>query len=79
MSFLFIFQMLVFSYFAYSSELGLSLFLYLICLWICGYYFWRYHIENRKSYKLAWLYLSNIMFSFIMICKLMDIYINNLR
>ena len=79
MSFVFIFQMLIFSFLAYTSEFGLSLLLYLICLWICGYYFCRYHIENRKSYKLAWLYLSNIMFSFIMICKLFDAFMNNLR
>lgn len=71
--------MLAFSFFAYTSEFGLSLLLYLICLWISGYYFWRYHIENRMSYKLAWLYLSNIMFSFIMICRLFDAFMNNLR
>jgi len=78
MGFVFLFQMIIFSFFGYISQDFTSCMLYTICLWICGYYFWKFMCERKKEYKLAYLFLSNIMFSFVMICRLFDSFVSNL-
>lgn len=78
MIFVFIVEMLLFSLFGCLSVEPMECILYVICLWICGYYFWKYLNEKKKYYKLAYVFLSNIMFSFVMICRIMDFYLMNL-
>ena len=75
---IFIIEMILFSYFGYISSEPIECILYVICLWICGYYCWKYFNESKRHYKLAWLFLSNIMFCFVMICRLLDFYLLNL-
>ena len=70
--------MLFFTFLGSVSEDILACILYTVCLWICGYYFWKFLCEKKKEFKLAYVFLSNIMFSFVMICKLFDVFISNL-
>ena len=78
MIYVFICQMLLFSLFGSISVEPMECILYVICLWICGYYFWKYLNEEKKYHKLAYVFLSNIMFCFVMFCRLMDLYLMNL-
>ena len=78
MIFVFICEMLLFSYFGSISIEYMECILYVICLWICGYYFWKYLNEEKKYHKLAYVFLSNIMFCFVMFCRLMDLYLSSL-
>jgi hypothetical protein len=78
MIFVFIFKMLLFSYFGSISVQPMECILYVICLWICGYYCWKFLNEEKKYHKLAYVFLSNIMFSFVIICKWLDLYVSNL-
>jgi hypothetical protein len=78
MTFIFLLEMILFSYFGNISVEPIECILYIICLWICGYYFWKYLNEKKKHYKLAYMFLSNIMFCFVMICRLLDSYFVNL-
>ena len=78
MTFIFLLEMILFSYFGNISVEPIECILYVICLWICGYYFWKYLNEKKKYHKLAYVFLSNIMFCFVMICRLLDFYLMNL-
>jgi hypothetical protein len=78
MSFVFMLEMVLFSYFGSAESDFTSCMLYTICLWICGYYFWKFLCEKKKEYKLAYVFLSNVMFSFVMICKLFSVFFSNL-
>jgi hypothetical protein len=78
MIFVFIFEMLLFSLFGSLSVEPMECILYVICLWICGYYCWKFLNEEKKYHKLAYVFLSNVMFSFVIICKCLDLYISNL-
>ena len=78
MIFVFICEMILFSFFGSISIEPIECILYIICLWICGYYFWRFLNEKKKYHKLAYVFLSNIMFCFVMICRLMDLYLSSL-
>lgn len=64
--------------FALRAEDIIGWFLYILCLWINGYYFWKFLYEKRKEYKLSYAFLSNIMFTFIIICRLMSLFASNL-
>lgn len=74
----FICEMILFSLFGSVSIEPMECILYVICLWICGWYFWKYLNEEKKYHKLAYVFLSNIMFCFVMFCRLMDLYLSSL-
>ena len=71
-------EFIIYAYFAYTANNFESWFLYNFCLWVSGYYCWKYINEKTKSYKLAYVFLSNILLSFILICKIFDIWYSNL-
>jgi len=49
---IFLIEMILFSYFGYISTEPIECILYIICLWICGYYCWKYFNESKRHYKL---------------------------
>lgn len=71
-------EFFTYAFFAYTSENFVAWFLYILCLWISGYYCWKYIFEKVKAYKLAYVFLSNIIFSFILVCKLFSLWLSNL-
>lgn len=75
---IFMIQMVCFSYFGSLESDFTACFLYTFCLWVSAYYFWKYICESHKRTKLAYVFLSNIMFSFVIILKLLSSFIGNL-
>ena len=71
-------EILVYFYLALSSKEFMDWFMYIFCLWVTGYYCWKYIHERIKSYKIVYVFLSNIIFSFILICKLLSLWFSNL-
>ena len=63
---------------AYFADDLIGWLLYAVCFWINGYYFWKYLCEKRKEYKLSYVFLSNVMFTFVIICKLLSLFTFNL-
>ena len=55
-----------------SSEI-IECLLYDICLAASAYYFYQTFYEKRKAYKLAYVFLSNVIFTFIIICRYLDL------
>ena len=51
----------------YFSDNFTAWFLYIFCLWVTGYYCWKYIFEKIKSIRLVYVFLSNIIFSFVLI------------
>jgi len=54
-----------------SSEI-IECLLYDICIAASAYYFFQFLYEKRKEYKLAYLFLSNVIFTFIILCRYLD-------
>ena len=52
--------------------------LYIVCLWITGYYCWKYIFEPIESYRKVYVFMSNVILSFVLLCRLLDMFLNNL-
>lgn len=78
MYFIFAMEIMLYFYFAITSREFLDWFMYIFCLWVTGYYCWKFIYERIKSYKLVYVFMSNVIFTFILICKLLSIWWSNL-
>lgn len=74
----FIVEILCYFYFALISSEVMEWLLYIVCLWITGYYCWKYIFEPIKSYRMVYVFMSNVIISFVLICRLLDIFLKNL-
>ena len=78
MYFIFFVEILFYFLMSLRSKELIEWLLYIVCLWVTGYYCWKYIFERIKAYRLAYVFLSNIIFSFILICKLLELWFSNL-
>ncbi len=72
MPIIFILQGLFYFLCALASVEFIECLLYDICLAASAYYFYKFIYEEKKNYKLAYVFLSNIIFTFIIFCRFMD-------
>jgi len=68
---LFILQILIYYYWAYTASNFLGWLLYAICMGVSAYYFHMYLFERLKHMRAAILLYSFIIFFFICFCRLL--------
>lgn len=75
---IFIVEILCHFYFANFSTEIIEWLLYVLCMWVTGYYCWKYIFEPIESYRKVYVFMSNVILSFVLLCRLLDIFLNNL-
>ena len=73
MPIIFILQGLFYYLCALASVEVMECLLYDICLAASAYYFYKTLFEDKKHYKLAYVFLSYVIFTFIIICRFLDL------